>query len=86
MKKDDIEIRKLNQLTQNFTHNVRKTRIKRGYTQEQLGELSGLGRIRIVEIEGQRYTPTLPTMNRIAIALGVEVYQLLMPNIEDTDK
>jgi len=70
--------RSLDTLVQDCCNNIRKIRNRRGYTQEKLGEISGLGRIRIVEIENGRYEPKLSTLNVIALALGVKVYQLLM--------
>lgn len=79
----DMTQRKYDLLVATVCANIRKIRKQRGYTQEKLGEISGLGRIRIVEIEGSRYAPTLATLNTLAIALGVEVYLLLMPKIDD---
>ncbi len=80
--KDFLE-RKLDALTTAVCSNIREIRNRRGYTQEKLGELTGLGRVRIVEIEGKRYCPTLATLNVLAVALGVEVYQFLLTNKED---
>lgn len=83
VKKKDLIERKLDSLVDTVVENIREIRHRRGYTQEKLGELSGLGRIRIVEIEGRRYAPTLPTLNTLAVALGVEVYQFLLPKTDD---
>jgi transcriptional regulator with XRE-family HTH domain len=82
-KSKDFVQRKLDKTVENVCANIKEIRNRRGYTQEKLGELSGLGRIRIVEVEGQRYCPTIPTLNILAIALGVEVYQFLLPNPND---
>jgi transcriptional regulator with XRE-family HTH domain len=82
-KNKDLIERKYDALVATVVANIRAVRNRRGYTQEKLGELSGLGRIRIVEIEGRRYAPTLATLNTLAAALGVEVYQFLMPNADD---
>lgn len=76
--KQQIE-KKLETLAKMACANVRAIRNRRGYTQEKLGELTGYGRIRIVEIESRRYCPTLPTLNTLACALGVEVVDLLLP-------
>lgn len=82
-KNKDLIERKYDSLVDTVVGNIREIRHRRGYTQEKLGDLSGLGRIRIVEIEGRRYAPTLPTLNTLAVALGVEVYQLFLPKSDD---
>lgn len=76
--KQQIE-KKLETLAKMACANVRAIRNRRGYTQEKLGEMTGFGRVRIVEIESRRYCPTLPTLNVLACALNVEVADLLMP-------
>jgi transcriptional regulator with XRE-family HTH domain len=82
-KNKDLIERKYDSLVDTVVGNIREIRHRRGYTQEKLGDLSGLGRIRIVEIEGRRYAPTLATLNTLAVALGVEVYQFLMSKNDD---
>lgn len=77
--------RSLETLVQDCCNNIRKIRNRRGYTQEKLGEISGLGRIRIVEIEGGRYEPKLSTLNIIALALGVKVHDLLKHDISELE-
>lgn len=79
MKNKNLIERKLEALTVLVCANIRVIRNRRGYTQEKLGELTGLGRVRIVEIESRRYCPTLATLNTLAIALGVEVHEFLIP-------
>lgn len=83
MANKNLTERKYDALRESIRINVKSVRNRRGYTQEKLGEISGLGRIRIVEIEGGRYCPTIQTLNVLAIALGVEVYQFLQPSSEE---
>jgi len=83
MANKNLTERKYDTLRETIRINVKSVRNRRGYTQEKLGEISGLGRIRIVEIEGGRYCPTIQTLNTLAIALGVEVYQLLTPSADE---
>jgi DNA-binding XRE family transcriptional regulator len=82
MKSKQTVEKKLETLARMACANVRAIRNRRGYTQEKLGELTGYGRIRIVEIESRRYCPTLPTLNTLACALGVEVVDLLVPQAD----
>ncbi len=82
-KSKDLIERKLDAVVATVVANIREIRHRRGYTQEKLGEISGLGRIRIVEIEGRRYAPTIPTLNTLAVALGVEVKAFFEHRPED---
>jgi transcriptional regulator with XRE-family HTH domain len=52
-------------------------RIKRGLSQEQLAERSGLSTITISFIEQGRRKPQLKTLEKIADALGVRVKDLI---------
>lgn len=78
VKNKNLLERKFDALVMKVCVNIRAIRNRRGYTQEKLGELTGLGRIRIVEIESRRYCPTLNTLHTLAIALGVEVADFLV--------
>jgi transcriptional regulator with XRE-family HTH domain len=59
--------------------NVRALRHKRGISQEQLAELSGLHRTYIGAIEREERNVTLVTLEQVASALGVSCAALLTP-------
>lgn len=58
--------------------NVYRLRAAAGLTQLQLAEAAKMKQPRIAEIERGDGNPTLLTMTRIAIALGVAPYRLLV--------
>jgi transcriptional regulator with XRE-family HTH domain len=67
--------------------NVRRFRYRRGLTQVELGELCGIAQGRISDLETGRHIPQLPTMIRVAGALGVEVPELFVePNGHPSEK
>lgn len=70
-------------LTQ-FGNKVRKERVKRGYSQEQLANLAGLHRTYIGMIERAEKNITLENINKIAKALNIKI-AVLLQNIDDTD-
>lgn len=65
-----------------FGTNDRKYRNKKGISQEKLAELSGLHRTYISDVERFQRSIALENIQRIADALGVEAYQLLLENRE----
>ena len=48
-------------------------RRKRGLTQEQLAELSGLNRVNIAKIENGRYNVSIDILNKICKVLGAQL-------------
>lgn len=57
---------------------IKKLREKRGWTQQQLADESGLSLVTIGRIEaGMRKNPDLDTRKKLAKALGVEITELL---------
>ncbi len=56
---------------------VQAVRTKRGLSQEQLAERSGLSISAIAFVEQGRRKPQLPTLEKIADALGVRVKDLI---------
>jgi len=51
---------------------LRRARLSRGLTQDELAELSGVPVVTISRIENNRYgTPRPPTVRKLATALGV---------------
>ncbi len=80
-----------NELNEILSQNIKKYR-KGKYTQEQLAEEIGVSAQNINDIEGKRRWPREATLVKIANTLGVEVYQLFMPQnfteieIEENDE
>ena len=60
--------------------NVKKYRIKKGYTQEQLAELADLGDKAISQIETGRSFIKLNDMPKLCEVLEVEPFQLFLTN------
>lgn len=65
-------------IIQVFGDNVRKYRKKMGFSQEKLAEESGLHRTYIGDIECYRRSISLGNIQKIAVALKVEPYKLLV--------
>ena len=61
-----------------FSDNIKKYRSGK-FTQETLAEAIGVSPQNINDIEGKRRFPRTDTLVKIASALGVEVYQLFIP-------
>ena len=60
-------------------------RLRRGqaWSQEQLGFEAGLHRTFIAHVERQSRNLSLDSLERIAVALHVEPYELLTPQVEN---
>ena len=52
---------------------IRALREKKGLSQRQLAERVGTTQSAIARLEGGRISPSLPTLDRIAAALGAEI-------------
>lgn len=63
---------------------IRKLRKQRGYTLNQIAELSGVSRSMISLIERAETSPTAAVLNKLADALGISLASLL--SIESQDK
>ncbi len=61
-----------------FASNLRKYRLDRGYSQEHLAELAGLHRTYISAIERERRNISIGNIEKIAEALNIEAYLLLL--------
>lgn len=59
-----------------FSQNVRKYRLQRGLSQEELAEKANLHRTYISAIECERRSIALENIQRIADALEIETYLL----------
>jgi transcriptional regulator with XRE-family HTH domain len=65
---------------QALAHNVRRLRLGRGWSQEELAAFAGeLRQAVISQIETATANPTFDTLEHIAAALGVRVFDLLKP-------
>lgn len=59
--------------------NLRKYRLARKLTQDQLSEMSGISRDYLSEIERGIRFPGMKRLDMIAAALNVDTYKLLKP-------
>jgi putative transcriptional regulator len=56
---------------------IKEWRAKRGLSQRDLADVSGVSREYIARIERGQHDPTLSTLEKLAKALGVKVGRLL---------
>jgi len=61
-----------------FAENLRRTRNANNLTQEELAFRAGLNRNYIGMIERLERSPTLEVANKIAVALNVNLFELLI--------
>jgi len=57
--------------------NIRRLRLKRGWSQDQFGDLSGLNRAHVGEIERGESNVTIQTLKIIADTLHVKIRDLV---------
>ena len=62
--------------------NVIDMRLTKAWSQERLGFETGLHRTFIAHVERQARNISLDNLEKIAVALGVETYELLLPRQE----
>ncbi|WP_186379280.1 helix-turn-helix domain-containing protein [Yersinia massiliensis] len=65
---------------QNFARNLRKVRQSRGISQEKLADLCDLHRTYVSSVERGERNIAVDNMERLAVALGVDIRELLNPN------
>ena len=65
--------------------NIRKLRKKQEITLEKLAELTGLTKGYLSKVERSKKAPPYSTLNRIALALGVDAAFLLGENLQDSE-
>jgi len=75
-----VEIRNI------LSKNLKEQRNKLGYTQEKFAEISGLSIQTINDIEGGRKWVSDKTITKLALALRIECYQLLVPEYKNQNK
>lgn len=66
-------------VTKLIGENVRKARLKRGLTQQQLADAAASSPQQVSNIEAGRANPTIVTVQALAVALGVTPAALLTP-------
>ena len=76
MNEDVAKLRKI------LSENIKKYRAELGLSQEKLAELVALSDQTINDIEGCRTWVSDKTLVKIALALKVEIYQLVYPKTE----
>lgn len=64
----------------NFAFNLRKIRNEKGISQEKLADLCDLHRTYVSSVERGERNITVDNMERLAVALGVDIRELLNPN------
>jgi len=69
-----------------IVRNIRVVRRAKGITLEELAKLTGLTKGYLSKIERSGKAPPFSTLNRIAMALGVDVTFLLMEEAEDLEE
>lgn len=66
----------------NFCKNLKKVRLIKGFSQESLADECGLHRTYVSSVERGERNITVDNMEKLAIALGVDIRDLLRPHDE----
>ncbi|MDW5318455.1 helix-turn-helix transcriptional regulator [Rhizobium sp. PL01] len=66
------------ELRKTFAKNLRRLRQAKGMSQEELAHRSELDRTYISSLERSVYSPSLDVVGKLSLALGVEVYELIV--------
>ncbi|MDO4226571.1 MULTISPECIES: helix-turn-helix domain-containing protein [Neisseria] len=62
-----------------LAYNMRLFRVNQGWSQEELARRCGLDRTYVSAVERKRWNIALSNIEKMALALGVPAYQLLLP-------
>ncbi|MDO5059983.1 MAG: helix-turn-helix transcriptional regulator [Neisseria sp.] len=62
-----------------LAYNMRLFRVNKGWSQEELARKCGLDRTYVSAVERQRWNIALSNIEKMALALGIAPYQLLLP-------
>lgn len=63
-----------------FAKRIKEARISQGFSQEKLAELCNLHRTYVSSVERGERNITVDNMERLAMALGVDLRELLNPD------
>lgn len=74
----DIMIVKIEDIDKKVGLNIRVQRVKRGISQEELADLSGIARSTMGIVERGEQSPSLQTIAKIATALKIDIYKLFL--------
>lgn len=64
---------------------IKKFRKEAGLTQVELAKRANMSRSYLGDLEGNRYNPSVSTLNAIADALDVKVSDLMEENVKESD-
>lgn len=64
-----------------FAANLRRERVLRGWSQEELAELSGLHRTYVGSVERAERNVSIDQMEKLASALEKDLHELLMRHV-----
>ena len=65
-----------------LAYNMRLFRVGKGWSQEELARQCGLDRTYVSAVERKRWNIAMSNIEKIALALEVATYQLLLPQTE----
>ncbi|KLT72549.1 XRE family transcriptional regulator [Neisseria arctica] len=68
-----------NDLRAVLAYNMRLFRVNKGWSQEELARQCGLDRTYVSAIERKRWNIALSNIEKMANALGIPAYELLLP-------
>lgn len=71
-------MRETNNIKKLLGKRIQELRKARKYTQEELAEIVGIGTPNISNFETGKFSPAIETLERLAKALNVEVYELYL--------
>lgn len=74
----NIMIIKIEDIDKKVGLNIRVQRVKRGISQEELADLSGIARSTMGIVERGEQSPSLQTIAKIATALKIDIYKLFL--------
>jgi transcriptional regulator with XRE-family HTH domain len=69
--------RAANRMQQRVALNVFAFREHHGLSQDQLAQLAGIDRKTVNRIENGHFSPSIDTLTRLSVALGIEISKLL---------
>lgn len=70
-------LRSLQDVDREIGARIKKIRVKKGITQDQLAELAGLNRVHLYRLETGRQSMTVRTLKIISDALGIRMRDIV---------